>query len=92
MKWGRCMVLQDGTKIPLVWDGTRWAVVDYRKYTSVGEYKEAVNAAGLHFPICCAWPMSRFMTDNELTFPETFELAMQGYEKTAVKHGLVKRT
>ena len=84
----RYRVLQDGTKVPLVWDGTRWDVVDYRKYKSVGEYKEAVDATGSRFAICCAWPMSRFMAANGLTFPETFELMTQGYEKTAARHGL----
>jgi hypothetical protein len=91
MESARSMVLQDGTKVPLVWDGTRWDVVDYRKYRSVGEYKEAVDATGLRFAICCAWPMSRFMKENGLAFPGTFELMTQGYEKAAAKHGLRRR-
>lgn len=84
----RDMELQDGTRIPLVWDGTRWDVVDYRRYNSVGDFKDAVDATGLHFAICCAWPMSKFMRENGLTFPETFELMTEGYECTAAKHGL----
>jgi hypothetical protein len=84
----RYLELQDGTRIPLVWNGTRWAVVDYRRYSSVGDYKDAVETTGLHLAICCTWPMSKFMRENGLTFPETFELMTEGYECTAAQHGL----
>ena len=84
----RYMHLLDGTRIPLVWDGTRWDVVDYRRYKTVGDYKRAVDATGLHFAICCAWPMDKFMHENGLTFPETYELMTKGYERAAAKHGL----
>ena len=84
-------VLQDGTKIPLVWDGTRWSVVDYRQYKSVGEYKDAVDATGMHFAICCAWPLDKFMKKNKLSFPEAYELMTAGYELIAKKHGLARR-
>ena len=80
--------LQDGTRVPLVWDGIRWAVVDYRKFTSVGDYKKAVDATGLRFAICCAWPLSQFMEQNKLTFPEAFELMTKGYERVAENRGL----
>ena len=63
-------------------------VQNYRKYKSVEEYKEAVDATGLHFAICCAWPISKFMRENGLAFPDTFELCMKGYEGEAKKHGL----
>jgi len=47
----RIRKLHDGTRIPLVWDGTRWDVADYRKYHAVGEYKRAVDATGMHYAI-----------------------------------------
>jgi hypothetical protein len=84
------MQLLDGTKIPLVWDGVHWDVVDYRKYKSVGEYKDAVDATGLRFGIHCAWPLSTFMKKNHLTFPEAFELFTVGYEKAAARSGLFR--
>jgi len=83
--------LQDGTRIPLVWDGTRWDVVDYRKFDSVAAYKGAVDATGLHFAICCSWPLSQFMSKNNLTFPEAYELMTRGYEQAAKRRGLAHR-
>jgi hypothetical protein len=84
-------VLTDGTKIPLIWDGTQWAVVDYRKYKSVGEYKDAVDATGSRFGIHCAWPLSTLMRKNPLTFSEAFELFTVGYEKAAAQRGTYRR-
>jgi hypothetical protein len=84
------MQLLDGTTIPLVWDGVQWGVVDYRKYKSVGEYKDAVDATGLRFGIHCAWPLSTLMKENHLTFPEAFELFTQGYEEAAAWRGLYR--
>ena len=84
-------MLQDGAKIPLVWDGTRWSEVDYRRFRSVGEYKDAVDSTGMHFAVCCAWPLDKFMRDNKLTFPEAYELMTSGYELAAAKRGLVRQ-
>jgi hypothetical protein len=86
---GEHTVLTDGTRVPLIWDGVGWSVVDYRKCKSVGDYKDAVDATGLRFGIHCAWPLSSFMEKYHLTFPEAFELFTAGYEKAAaVRHEL----
>lgn len=77
-------------KTHFFWDGIRWAVADYRKYKSVGEYKDAVDATGLRYGISCAWPLNKFMLENHLTFPEAYELLTQGYEEAAARRGLYR--
>ena len=52
-------------------------MTDYRRCTTIGQYRDAVAREGSHFGISCARPLSRLMEQNHLSFPDAFEEAFR---------------